>query len=206
VTALAEVTVSAFANPYLDAFLYVGGRRRRSEYFALDAADREINALVARRTLCLTYAWAVPDERALAALAALGPIVEIAAGGGYWARLLRERGVDVVAYDLQPRSNWWVGRSWARVDEADASAAGDHPDRALFLCWPPYDKPVARDALKAYLRAGGRSVAYVGEHEGGCCADSWFFRLLERRFVCEQELAIPQWPGIHDYLSIWRRR
>jgi hypothetical protein len=90
------------------------------------------------------------------------------------------------------------------VNRGGTRAAALHPDRTLFLCWPPYGRPVASVALRRYLGAGGRTVAYVGEHEGGCCADEAFFPLLEQSFKCEAELAIPQWPGMHDYLSVWR--
>ena len=46
------------------------------------------------------YAWACPDSRALRALASCGPLVEVGAGHGYWASLLRARGADVLAFDL----------------------------------------------------------------------------------------------------------
>ena len=39
---------------------------------------------------------------ALALLAARAPLVEVGAGTGYWAAALRRRGVDVLAYDLNP--------------------------------------------------------------------------------------------------------
>ena len=45
------------------------------------------------------YAWAVPDERALSICAAFGPLVEMGSGRGYWAHLLQQRGVDILAYD-----------------------------------------------------------------------------------------------------------
>ena len=35
---------------------------------------------------CRVYAFAVPHEPALAALAALGPLVEAGAGTGFWAK------------------------------------------------------------------------------------------------------------------------
>eukprot|EP00271_Cylindrocystis_brebissonii_P019739 TRINITY_DN6186_c0_g1_i1.p1 TRINITY_DN6186_c0_g1~~TRINITY_DN6186_c0_g1_i1.p1 ORF type:complete len:542 (-),score=66.17 TRINITY_DN6186_c0_g1_i1:227-1852(-) len=50
------------------------------------------------------YSWAVPTEEALAAIAAAAPngLVEMGAGTGYWAMLLRQRGVAVAAYDRRP--------------------------------------------------------------------------------------------------------
>ncbi|CAM9433845.1 unnamed protein product [Hapterophycus canaliculatus] len=45
------------------------------------------------------FSWAIPDERALRIMKHFGPIVEVGSGQGYWAMLLRARGVDINAYD-----------------------------------------------------------------------------------------------------------
>jgi hypothetical protein len=51
-----------------------------------ETADR--HALVDR------YGWAIPTDEAIAALVELSPLVEIGAGRGYWAHLLRQAGAD----------------------------------------------------------------------------------------------------------------
>jgi hypothetical protein len=53
-----------------------------------------------------SYTLSVPTEPALGAIAEASPhgVVEVGAGTGYWARLLHDCGVDVVAYDLAPPS------------------------------------------------------------------------------------------------------
>lgn len=180
----------------------------------LDDFERKSAAIMRRWEMVLEYAYAIPSEPALDLLVELAPIVEVGAGGGYWAMLLRERGVDVIAYDIaagklhsptegrdmRPR------RLWTDVLRGEASRSGEHPDRTLFLCWPPYDTGMAYDALSAYLDAGGRTLVYIGEGNGGCTANESFFELLEQRMVedHDHEAWIPQWPGIHDYLSVWR--
>jgi hypothetical protein len=56
-----------------------------------------------RRAWCVQrYAFAVPTREALETISQYAPIVELGAGTGYWAWLLRRRGVDCVAYDLAP--------------------------------------------------------------------------------------------------------
>ena len=55
-----------------------------------------------RRELAALFAWAIPDEGALAVLARHAPLLECGAGTGYWAALLRARGADVLASDLIP--------------------------------------------------------------------------------------------------------
>jgi hypothetical protein len=80
-----------------------------------------------------------------------------------------------------------------------------HADRALFLCWPPISR-LAEKCLRAYHAAGGSTVAYVGEGGGGCTADDRFFGLLESHWETVEEIAIPQWWGLHDWLWIYRRK
>ena len=79
----------------------------------------------------LSYAWAIPDERALQVLAHYSPIVEMGGGTGYWARCLRERGVDVLCYDLHPSEG-----AWTEVLKGGPAKLRDHADRTLFLCYP----------------------------------------------------------------------
>jgi hypothetical protein len=67
-----------------------------------DARRAALLALLDVEAAARLYAWAIPDARALRILAALGPLVEVGCGKGYWARLLRDYGVDVVAYDIAP--------------------------------------------------------------------------------------------------------
>jgi hypothetical protein len=174
---------------------------------------RDMEAIRARSALVLEYAWAVPNERALDVLAELAPIVEVGAGGGYWAMLLRERGVDVVAYDKRPGArsasedeSLPPRRVWSEVLEADELVAAKHPDRTLFLCWPPYASDMADKALRAYLKAGGRTLVYVGEDYGGCNASDAFFNLLGKRMKEAETVAIPRYPGMHDYLTVYRRK
>lgn len=75
--------------------------------------------------------------------ARLSPTQEVGAGSGYWAVLLRRRGVDVVATDWCPPDERTLANKFhtrpfvgADVQAADgAEAATKHPDRALFFCW-----------------------------------------------------------------------
>ena len=58
------------------------------------------------RPLMRLFSCAIPTESSLRAIVALGMgVVELGCGSGYWTRLLRARGVDVLAYDLHPPAN-----------------------------------------------------------------------------------------------------
>ena len=156
-----------------------------------------------RNNLCKQFAWAIPNAEAIQALAKLGPIVEIGAGTGYWASLIAAVGGDIVAYDAKPYHNYWCGGTYHPILTGGPEMAQKHSNRTLLLCWPPYDEAMAADALLAYE---GRTVAYVGEGCGGCTGDYEFHGLLETLYNDEATIAIPQWGGLHDDLSIWRRK
>lgn len=173
------------------------------------------------------YSWAIPSEDALAAIAEHSPrgVVEIGAGAGYWAMLLRERGVDVIAYDPAPapdESKWHDGHAWSEVLRADHTAVIGHPDRTLLLCWPNYDEPHTAEAVELF---GGDTVIYIGEPASGCTGDARLHALLgepdcwcwDEPCACGvkstaplfrevAEVEIPQWHGLHDSLRVFKRR
>jgi hypothetical protein len=233
----------AVSNPYMDEFLKVMqpapiGERvferwvERPEYDILNYGPGEYHryksAFVVRAGLVKRYAWAVPDQRALDAIAALDvPVVEVGAGLGYWRSLLEAVGVEGMAFDQEPGGNHYCeGEPFAQVYPGDhrvlerfARRHGEH--HALMLCWPPMSS-MASDCVEAFK---GDTLIYVGEGGGGRTADHRFFELVTGEVrgayddgddwvdgvnveTCWQEITsvdIPQWPGIRDYLTVWRR-
>lgn len=163
---------------------------------------------LARDVLVQRYAWAIPSPKALESIAALDkPIVEIGAGKGYWAWLLSGLEVKVHCYDIDPEFGYRSGNPclvdlyvmWREVHKGGVEKVADHPDCALFLCWPT---SMAVEALQAYK---GDTLVYVGEGPGGCTASDDFFELLDEweeiNFV-----RLPQYYGIHDNLWIYKRK
>jgi len=152
-----------------------------------------------RRELAALFSWAIPDEGALAVLGGYGPVVECGAGTGYWAALLRARGVDVRASDIAP------GRpAWTEVAPSDAdTAVRASRDRTLFVCWPPYDD---EDASYAAVRAyRGDVLLYVGGGRGGPTGTVRFHEELELNWTPVEQVAVPNWPGLRDRLVVYRR-
>jgi hypothetical protein len=63
---------------------------------------RDFDHLITR-PVQLGVGFAIPNNAALEKIKMLhGPIVQVGAGAGYWAALLRIRGVDIVVYDINP--------------------------------------------------------------------------------------------------------
>lgn len=181
-----------------------------------------------RDWLARLFAFAVPNAAALNELAALSPIVEIGAGTGYWASLLRSKGVDVVAYDSAPPSseesasasfsgrrkskkqkaaamNEYHGASaqFTEVLRGGADVLGSASDAAqtLFLCYPPPAEAMAFDCLSAFQ---GTRVVYVGEWHG-LTADARFERLLASRFALSKRVALPNFANQACEMTIWER-
>ena len=189
----------------------------------------EVEAITAQ------YAFAIPTDRALAAIVQHSPhgVVEIGAGTGYWASLVHDLGVPTVAYDpappMSPDNKWFHSSSaWFDVQQGDETVVALHSDRTLLIVWPTRDQTWAGDALHHFHTAGGRTVIYVGEGPGGRTGDARFHALLgasdhcvactygahDLACVCGtqalwrqvQHIALPHWPGHHDDLLVYSRR
>lgn len=165
---------------------------------------------IGRTALVTTYAWSIPSPGDIAWIADLlggRGVVEIGAGSGYWAWQLDQAGVDVVAYEPNhPTDNNFVGvlEPYVPLLRDDASAAAKHPDRALFLSWPNYAEPWGAHALTSYQ---GDLLIYVGESEGGCCADDEFFDLLAKEWTEIGDSPHHRtWWGINCRLTAYRRK
>jgi hypothetical protein len=180
------------------------------------------------------FSFAVPTEEALAAIAAASPsgVVELGAGTGYWARLLHERGVDVVAYDLcpppAPESPWFAGVTpWFPVGPGGDDAVVAHHDRTVLLVWPTRNEEWAARSAAAHHASGGQQLVYVGEGPGGHTGDDQLHALLghlNRGLACSygpadvvcicnvaqcwqlrRTIRLPHWDGFLDDLHVYHR-
>jgi hypothetical protein len=216
-------TLGAGENPYLDllellaaplpepedAFEAVVAMNQPATWGVPHGVVQLLDLAERRRELVQLFAWAIPTDEALDALARYAPLVECGAGMGYWAALLRARGVDVVATDVAPpgaAANEFHKRGrrpWTEVGEASGvETAGRHADRALVLCWPPYDDDAASwDTLRAYR---GDVVIHVGE-QGGASGSVRFHRELALNWTLVEQVDLPHWPRLEDRVHVYRR-
>lgn len=191
--------------------------------FALDtdALWREIDILrpgheeedyLMRQFFTQRFSWAIPSPRAIHEITEFADgstILEIGAGMGLWARLLRDNGATVVATDHRPGvshsypKQGYVGTYTPIEEMAAEGALRRYPDAdVLMLCWPPYSYDMAECALRDFQ---GSRVVYIGEWLG-CCATAAFFSQLEEWAALQiRTIHIPQWAGIHDSLYQCRR-
>jgi hypothetical protein len=178
-----------------------------------------------RQELVNKYSWAIPNEEAIQTLVDYSPIIEVGAGTGYWASLISQERGDILAFDnsissfnsispslsnsifispsFSPYENCQAGNKYYLVEKGNENIVRDYSNRTLFLCWPPYKEKMAFNCLNNYK---GNTLIYIGEERGGCTADEAFFNLLDKDWKLIKEISIPQWPYIHDYLFIYKRK
>lgn len=178
------------------------------EYLACGGADLDKRYIIPnkRHTLVHKFSWAIPTPDVIQRVSEYSPLVEIGAGTGYWASLLAVSGTRVMCFDkyLGDENPYKHTKSWYPVYGGDETVLQKFsPSVNLFLCWPPYDEPMAANCLKQFK---GRYVVYIGESSGGCNASDEFFDLLNNEWLELASLDIPQWWGIHDYVWIYKRR
>lgn len=187
-----------------------------ARWLKLGAGSRDfkirLQAYRKREDLVQRFAWAIPSPEAIAWVAErCKKVVEIGAGRGYWAGLLAAAGVDIVAYeptaiDGEIRANVYhstSGKTFFDLRTGGPEFAAAHPDRTLFICWPPYDDPMAADCLKAY---NGRRLLYVGEGWGGCNGNEEFWNILNEKWEEKEDFTIPRWECIRDWMTIYERK
>ena len=152
------------------------------------------------------YSWAIPTPEAIREISYFAPIVEMGAGNGYWAYLLRKEKVQIAAFDnfsLIINEENDLPKPWTQVLQGDEKTILDHLDKTLLLCWPEDENPMAANVLDLYT---GPHLIYIGEGRGGVTADDSFFDRLDRDFILVKFVNIPNWPGRSDSLNIYKRK
>eukprot|EP00958_Prasinococcus_capsulatus_P004551 scaffold420_cov404-Prasinococcus_capsulatus_cf.AAC.7 len=176
-----------------------------------------------RDWLCRLFAFAVPNTKAISTLASMDlAIVEIGAGTGYWASLLRrwtrthDSKTVIHAFDACPgRGNEYHGDCVSftevlsggvgmisRFEEEQRRKGAKREKLALLLCYPPPDTSMAQKCLKLFQ---GDVVVYVGELFGNT-GTSQFHRDLFAKFVATEKILLPNFGNTCYGMTIWKRK
>ncbi len=193
-------------NPYLEELRALVRR-------LADSGADALQILNYRMELSSRYAFSVPTIGVLQLIAFHSPLVEIGAGAGYWARCLSQLGADIIAYDSLPpedslpwphggweQMNAWFDSEWYPVHNGDERFASLHPGRSLLLAWPLLDHPMAANALRNYLSAGGARMIYIGDESSSGDAE---FHSAKRSLTLLTKHKLWSWPGVDDYIEIY---
>ncbi|WP_326828732.1 class I SAM-dependent methyltransferase [Streptosporangium sp. NBC_01810] len=204
-----QLVPDGIANPYWEVIRQMPSTDER-HWQGVTPYGYERDLGISRNDVVSTYSWSIPSPGDITwitdVLAGRG-VVEVGAGSGYWAWQLSQAGADVIAYEPnEAADNKFVGviEPYHPLLRDDASAAGRHPDRALFMSWPSCGGPWAAHALASHK---GDLFVYVGETHGGCCGDDDFFDLLDAEW--DEIGDSPHhrtWWGINCRLIAYRRK
>ncbi|MBF0491697.1 MAG: HEAT repeat domain-containing protein, partial [Deltaproteobacteria bacterium] len=176
------------------------------------------NNVEARENFVKRYAWAVPTQKAIEAIAKFvgkEEMLEVGAGRGLWAALLKKQDARVIATDgfrthdvrrILPSER--AAQTYTDVEPLSHwRALETHPEtKVLLMIWPPKDE-MAFEALGAFQVQGGEKFIFVGEAQrGGANGDDRFFKILDEDWEVVEEVDIPNWLDTRDHVVFYRRK
>jgi hypothetical protein len=193
--------------PLAEFFERYGQHYRRLGFASGHEAIRHhldrLNELIEERwNFIQEYGFAVPSGEALTLLAAHAPLLEVGAGCGSWAKLLADRGVDIIATDLKSEAPYGFQHSrWYPVQRLGAVAAVRRfPERNVFCSWPSLGGRWLKRAAQAMHP--GRTLIVVREE---ATADEYTWNYVESAFRHVISLGLCNWQSLHDYVEVWRK-
>jgi hypothetical protein len=208
-----------FLNPYLREIRHLRKtipEWESGEFFTECNVETQcsnwIRLEVMGQPLCEKYSWAIPNNRALNILASFSPLIEIGAGKGYWASLLREQDIDIVAYDKTVDED----QCWTEVKVGGPKklASPKADGRTLFLCYPDDSQNLGLKCLNEFR---GDYIIHVGElittgtlsgypqAPFGRTTGSDFSVALAENFHCLLSASLPRFPFSKDCITVWKR-
>lgn len=193
----------------------------RDEDSSMKRISNWIRLEVLGQPLIDKYSWAIPNQRALRIISHFSPIIEVGAGKGYWASLLRQMGVDIAAFDRHCYNNpAKPGRKtpklWTTVNKGDARMLSKecYRNHTLLLCYPDEDCSMSMDCMERY---DGEYIIHIGElittgtfsgypqaPFGRTTCSQFQINLLEH-FHCILVAELPRFPFCHDCITVWKR-
>jgi len=134
-------------------------------------------------------------------------VLEIMSGNGSLSKALQDEGVNIIPTD---NYSWdqksWFRDPWTKIKKLDAIEAIEKYGKSVdyIICsWPPYDNPIAFDALIKMRQINPNcKMIYIGEGESGCTADDSFHNAIVTVKDIKFDKAVKhyqRWYGMNDY-------
>lgn len=200
-----NMIAQSLENPYLTEFEALPSNYKRKEgAHLIDGAEaqREKDFWNTRLKLTDKYSWGVPTEEAVKQISMFtDSVIDFGAGSGYWAYLLKQTNVDVIAVD-----NWEAGKPdklWIDVKTGSYEYLKMTSGRTLFMCWIPQYSDMGLTALKTW---NGDKFIMVGEDTPARSnANPEFFKYLYSHYELVKMINIPQWYNHRDAVFFYRK-
>jgi hypothetical protein len=157
-------------------------------------------------------------------------LLEIGSGFGLWSALINlsinynkkkdEKIVNVIATDKIKYPDEYLYYNVKKRDYIYAIEEYSDINSCLFLCWPPYNSPVASESLKQfkgnYLIFIGEFTDITNEYMNANVATREFFEILDKEWEgvspknwqpnTENYFGIPNWYDIEDSIYFYQRK
>ena len=158
------------------------------------------------------FSYAIPDSNIINEICkfisenSCNNVLEIGAGLGLWAALLREKGINIFATDNFTSHNTSQRNAFIDIETRNGINALKRYHyrnyQLLMIIWPNYEDDMAYNALNNFK---GNYFIYIGELKNGCCATDDFFDLMDSDWTIRR-YEIRQWPRIHDSVYFCTRK
>lgn len=163
------------------------------------AMFNELELIMKRRVMCSIFSFSIPTLEALQFITSYQPILEIGAGSGFWAALLKRNNCDIIATTIDNES-YPFSKKFSEIEYLPAiDAIKKYPDRTVLCSWPSVDNWVEK-ALP-YIK---NNLILTGELES--IASDKFYDILEDEFKEINTHPLPRWLIlIKDVLNVYKR-
>lgn len=166
-----------------------------------------------RRMWVYDYSWPLPCKEAVDAIVKHSegkPVYDVLAGTGYWAKILQDAGVNVIASDLHTakKYNPYTHKArFTKIKRANAYKVVGQTVRRneghVILSWPPDQAPVGYQVLE--LTPVGTKVFYFGFKRHGYTGDDAMFDYLSKNFKLLEHVELPSFRSVDDHLWIYQK-
>jgi len=168
-----------------------------------DDPDHSLSMHLLRDEVIKQFGFGLPSQELLDVLEQHQPIVEIGAGTGYFTKLMKNRGIDVIGTDIGIGQRFAAGSLDPQQLRMQAkTAVRCYRDRTVFCSWPSLWETWFRQALRA-MQIGQKLIVI---EEDACAEDStWEYR--DQSFdKLGDWIALPAWPMMNDRARAWVKK
>ena len=159
--------------------------------------SNELISIMKRRVMCEIFSFSIPSFEALQTIIEFQPILEIGAGSGFWAALLKKNNCGIIATTIDDE-NHPFSKKFTEIEYLKAiDAVKKYPDRTVLCNWPSADT-WAEEVLPHIKRL-------IISGEPCSTATDIFHDTLAEEFKEIKRCSLPQWLMINDRLTVYER-
>jgi uncharacterized UPF0146 family protein len=167
-----------------------------------------MTSIIVRQIFVKYFSWAIPSVESILEIKKFAnneQILEVGAGNGLWARLLKNAGCNIFATDNFSTHNTDKAaiKRYIEVEFLSNSQAIQKYNEAnvLFLCWPPTNS-MSDESIKLFK---GNKLIYIGEGNGGATGSDEFHSILWDDWKVVGNIIIPRWNIVNDQIYLYER-